>query len=65
MELIISPRKMQSLIQTAIDNANNKNYLFISNKRDKEIVEALAVMESMNVRKIEVDLSEDDQSLLS
>ena len=61
MELIISPNKMKSLMEQAIINADSGNYTFISSNRDKETLE---IMKSMSVRTIEIDLSEDDKSLL-
>ena len=60
MELIISANVMKQLMETADDTIKT----FISTPRDKEIVEGLKIMESMGVRTIEVDLSEDDESLL-
>ena len=60
MELIISANVMKQLMVTADDTIKT----FISTPRDKEIVEGLKIMESMGVRTIEVDLSEDDESLL-
>lgn len=60
MELIISANVMKQLIETADDTIKT----FVSTPRDKEIVEGLKIMESMGVRTIEVDLSEDDESLL-
>jgi exoribonuclease II len=60
MELIISANKMKQLMETADDTIKT----FVSTPRDKEIVEGLKIMESMGVRTIEVDLSEDDESLL-
>ena len=60
MELIISANVMKQLMETADDTIKT----FISTPRDKEIVKGLKIMESMGLRKIEVDLSEDDESLL-
>jgi hypothetical protein len=60
MELIISANVMKQLMETADDTIKT----FVSTPRDKEIVEGLKIMESMGVRTIEVDLSEDDESLL-
>lgn len=60
MELIISANVMKQLMETADDTIKT----FVSTTRDKEIVEGLKIMESMGVRTIEVDLSEDDESLL-
>lgn len=60
MELIISANVMKQLMVTADDTIKT----FVSTSRDKEIVEGLKIMESMGVRTIEVDLSEDDESLL-
>ena len=60
MELIISANVMKQLMETADDTIKT----FVSTSRDKEIVEGLKIMESMGVRTIEVDLSEDDESLL-
>jgi hypothetical protein len=60
MELIISASKMKQLMETADDTIKT----FVSTPRDKEIVEAINIMKSMGVRTIEVDLSEDDESLL-
>ena len=60
MELIISANVMKQLMETADDTIKT----FVSTTRDKEIVEGLKIMESMGVRTIEVDLSEDDKSLL-
>jgi hypothetical protein len=51
---------MKQLMETADDTIKT----FVSTPRDKEIVEGLKIMESMGVRTIEVDLSEDDESLL-
>jgi hypothetical protein len=64
MEFTFSPRMMQDIMQQGIDNANNQDYTFVSTKRDKELVQAISIMESMGVRHLEIDLSEDDQSLL-
>jgi exoribonuclease II len=60
MEFIISPAKMKQLMETSDDTIK----LFISTPRDKEIVEGIKTMESMSVRTVEVDLSEDDKKLL-
>ena len=60
MELIISASKMKQLMETADDTIKT----FVSTPRDKEIVEGINIMKSMGVRTIEVDLSEDDESLL-
>ena len=60
MELIISANVMKQLMETADDTIKT----FVSTPRDKEIVEGLKIMESMGIRTIEVDLSEDDESLL-
>lgn len=60
MEFIISPEKMKQLMETNDDTIK----LFISTPRDKEIVEGIKIMESMSVRTIEIDLSEDDKNLL-
>jgi len=60
MEFIISPAKMKQLIETNDDTIK----LFVSTTRDKEIVEGIKIMESMSVRTVEVDLSEDDERLL-
>jgi hypothetical protein len=64
MEITISAKKMQELIKQSESNADNKDYSFISTPRGKELVNCLLIMEEMGVRHIEVDLSEDDQSLL-
>ena len=60
MDYIISPKKMKQLMETSDDTIK----LFISTPRDKEIVEGIKIMESMSVRTIEIDLSEDDKNLL-
>jgi len=60
MEFIISPAKMKQLMETSDDTIK----LFVSTTRDKEIVEGIKIMESMSVRTVEVDLSEDDERLL-
>jgi exoribonuclease II len=60
MDFIISPKKMKQLMETSDDTIK----LFISTPRDKEIVEGIKIMESMSVRTIEIDLSEDDKNLL-
>lgn len=60
MEIIISAAKMKQLMETCSDTP----VTFISTPRDKEIVETIKIMESMGVRTIEVDLSEDDENLL-
>jgi exoribonuclease II len=60
MEFIISPEKMKQLMETSDDTIK----LFVSTPRDKEIVEGIKIMESMCVRTVEIDLSEDDESLL-
>jgi exoribonuclease II len=60
MEFIISADKMKQLMETADDTIKT----FISTPRDKELVETIKIMESMGVRSVEVDLSEDDESLL-
>ena len=60
MEFIISPAKMKQLMETSDDTIK----LFVSTTRDKEIVEGIKIMESMSIRTVEVDLSEDDERLL-
>lgn len=60
MEFIISADKMKQLMKTADDTVKT----FISTPRDKKIVETINIMESMGVRSVEIDLSEDDCSLL-
>ena len=60
MEFIISPDKMKQLMETCDDTVKT----FVSTPRDKELVEAVRIMESMGVRTVEVDLSEDDCNLL-
>jgi len=60
MELIISSKKMKELMKTMDDTPKP----FISTQRDKEIVKGIEIMESMNVRSIEVDLSEDNADIL-
>jgi hypothetical protein len=60
MELIISANKMKQLMETADDTIKT----FVSTPRDKEIVEGIKIMQSMGVRTVEVDLSEDDCKLL-
>jgi hypothetical protein len=60
MELIISAAKMKQIMETCDDTFKT----FVSTPRDKEIVEAIKIMESMGVRQVEVDLSEDDENLL-
>jgi exoribonuclease II len=60
MEFIISADKMKQLMETSDDTIK----LFVSTTRDKEIVEGIKIMESMSVRTVEVDLSEDDERLL-
>jgi len=60
MEIIISADKMKQLMETADDTIKT----FVSTPRDKEIVEGIKIMESMGVRTVEVDLSEDDCKLL-
>ena len=60
MEFIISPAKMKQLMETSDDTIK----LFVSTTRDKEIIEGIKIMESMSVRTVEVDLSEDDERLL-
>ena len=60
MEFIISPDKMKQIMETCDDTVKT----FVSTSEDKEIVEAIKIMESMSIRTVEVDLSEDDSSLL-
>ena len=60
MEFIISPDKMKQLMETCDDTFKT----FVSTPRDKEVVETIKIMESMGVRTVEVDLSEDDENLL-
>lgn len=50
-----------SLMEQAIKNAENGNYLFVSTKEEQE---ALAIMKSMDIRITEVDLSEDSEDIL-
>jgi hypothetical protein len=64
MEMTISANIMKSLMEDSIKNANNKDYSFIDN-RSEEMKRCLQTMESMGVRSIELDLSSDDESLLS
>ena len=47
-----------------METADDTIKTFVSTPRDKEIVEGINIMKSMGVRTIEVDLSEDDESLL-
>lgn len=47
-------------MEQSIKNAESKDYTFACPKRDKEILDTIAIMESMSVRHIEVDLSADD-----
>jgi hypothetical protein len=61
MELVISPNKMKSLQDSAIKNAESNDYVF---NRSKEMTELLQTLEAMQVRKIEIDLSPDSDSLL-
>ena len=63
MELIISPSLMNALIESSIENVNNKDYSFVD-ERSQEMKDCISIMESMGVRSIEMDLSADDQSLL-
>lgn len=60
MELIISAERMKQLMETCDDTFKT----FVSTSRDKEIVKGIEIMQSMGVRTIEVDLSEDDCNLL-
>ncbi len=60
MEFIISADKMKQLMETCDDTFKT----FVSTPRDKELVETIKIMESMGVRTVEVDLSEDDCNLL-
>jgi phosphoribosyl-AMP cyclohydrolase len=60
MEFIINAKKMKQLMETVDDTP----VTFVSTQRDEEIVKGIEIMKSMGVRKIEVDLSEDDCNLL-
>lgn len=60
MKFIISPEKMKQLMETADDTICT----FVSCDKDKEIVQDIALMESMGVRQIELDLSSDEDSIL-
>jgi hypothetical protein len=61
MELVISPNKMKSLQDLAIKNAESNDYTF---NRSKEMTELFQTLEAMKVRKIEIDLSPDSDTLL-
>lgn len=63
MELVISSSLMNGLIESSIENVNNKDYSFVD-ERSQEMKDCISIMESMGVRSIEMDLSADDQSLL-
>jgi hypothetical protein len=63
MELVISSSLMNALIESSIENVNNKDYSFVD-ERSQEMKDCISIMESMGVRSIEMDLSADDQSLL-
>ena len=61
MEIVISPRKMKSLQDLAIKNAESNDYIF---NRSKEMTELFQTLDAMKVRKIEIDLSPDSDTLL-
>jgi hypothetical protein len=63
MELVISSSLMNALIESSIENVNNKDYSFVD-ERSQEMKDCISIMESMGVRSIEMDLSADDDSLL-
>lgn len=60
MEITISAALMQVIMKDSDDTIKP----FVSTDRDKDIVEGIKIMESMGIRQIEVDLTEDDSSLL-
>jgi hypothetical protein len=60
MEITISAALMKVIMKDSDDTIKP----FVSTDRDKDIVEGIKIMESMGIRQIEVDLSEDDSSLL-
>ena len=64
MEITFSPALMKLVQEDAIKNADNKDYCFISTQEDRELVKAIQMMESMGIRKLEIDLSSDDSELL-
>ena len=60
MEIIISA----ALMKVIMENSDDTIKPFVSTDRDKDIVQGIKIMESMGIRQIEVDLTEDDSSLL-
>jgi hypothetical protein len=60
MEIIISAALMKEIMENSDDTIKP----FVSTDRDKDIVQGIQIMESMGIRQIEVDLTEDDSSLL-
>ena len=60
MEITISA----ALMKVIMKDSNDTIKPFVSTDRDKEIVQGIQIMESMGIRQIEVDLTEDDSSLL-
>jgi 4-hydroxy-3-methylbut-2-en-1-yl diphosphate synthase IspG/GcpE len=60
MEITISA----ALMKVIMENSDDTIKPFVSTDRDKEIVQGIQIMESMGIRQIEVDLTEDDSSLL-
>lgn len=60
MEIIISA----ALMKVIMENSDDTIKPFVSTDRDKDIVQGIQIMESMGIRQIEVDLTEDDSSLL-
>jgi|688.fasta_scaffold1138098_2 hypothetical protein len=60
MEITISA----ALMKVIMEDSNDTIKPFVSTDRDKEIVQGIQIMESMGIRQIEVDLTEDDSSLL-
>jgi len=60
MEITISAALMKEIMENSDDTIKP----FVSTDRDKDIVQGIQIMESMGIRQIEVDLTEDDSSLL-